>query len=241
MYFLLYIYMYTYNSTVRLTNKSKECNKKEYRGPPPSIDKNQRTSPKLTTNHRIFRGFSWFIWNCHVAEWNSTPPGSFPELPMALGSHIHSGADCVFADDNIKVIDRPGSNLPNCQWFFGVTHKPDIFVNRCFSAPSVEEILCGVSVNSSFVMLWCYGTSQPFSLCSADKLRTHRETEPNKKTLTEKNNDSSGVNFLVYPRKVPHSASDCASVCIASPYVEKAKRCQTPLVFAVDFYSKHER
>ena len=32
-----------------------------------------------------------------------------------LGSHIHSGADCVFADDNVEVIDRPGSNLPNCQ------------------------------------------------------------------------------------------------------------------------------
>lgn len=117
------------------------------------------------------------------------------------------------------------------------TNLTSFFVNRCFSAPSVEETLCGVSVNSSFVMLWCYGTSQPFSLCSADKLRTHRETEPNKKTLTQKNNDSSGVNFLVYPRKVPHSASDCASLCIESPYVEKAQRYQTPLVFAVDFYS----
>lgn len=32
-----------------------------------------------------------------------------------LGCHIHSGADCVFADDNVEVIDRPGSNLPNWQ------------------------------------------------------------------------------------------------------------------------------
>ena len=79
---LFSIYIYTYNSTVRLTNKSKECNKKEYRGPPPSIDKNQRTSPKLTTNHRIFRGFSIYLElpRCRVTQhptwkFSRTPDG----------------------------------------------------------------------------------------------------------------------------------------------------------------------
>ena len=57
---------------------------------------------------------------------------------------------------------------------------------------------------------------------SAQHTSPHRETEANNKNLTV----LQGLNLLVHPRKVPHIASDCASLCIESPYVGKAWKSQ---------------